>query len=448
MKNNEQPDLVDESKNEQTETSIEEKPDTSSEVPKSKQPIVPIIAVLVIVALIIAAAVYFIFAIFPDEKDFESEPVGGLPERGNETTQTEPQEDCTDFEDTKNAAMEVLNLLKGFTGDDFDTFFTNLMIEHSDDPGLASNPGGYLFVQGDMVTPFYDAARALSIGEFSDPVESSFGFHIIYRIPIDPNAIPISQQGPGRNFQPLRIAIAVESLFEKITNWIEDFEPEFTNAYYTIDIAEIFTPEILFGVAFDEENGVPEDADIVFGEIDFASVFSLFAPQTPMIRAGEYVVTWEELFSNIFWNMFDVYRALGFLPDLSESFTEELLPTGEMILDFATGESVRNLAIRYNMSIYGIAPSEEDLQMIDEHIASVIEQIGSEEDFEDALWNERGIRNIELYSDFVLSTFLPDIIFRELFGVSGELLSDEDVINMAEARGYIMAKHILFLFDS
>ena len=65
--------------------------------------------------------------------------------------------------------------------------FDDLMNEHSEDGGLATNPDGYTTVKGEMVAPFEEAALALKAGEISEVVESDFGYHIILRLPLDPD---------------------------------------------------------------------------------------------------------------------------------------------------------------------------------------------------------------------------------------------------------------------
>ena len=59
--------------------------------------------------------------------------------------------------------------------------FDQLVLDHSEDPGVRSNNGQYKDVKkGDMVSAFEEAAFALnSIGEFSGLVQTPYGIHII-----------------------------------------------------------------------------------------------------------------------------------------------------------------------------------------------------------------------------------------------------------------------------
>lgn len=75
-------------------------------------------------------------------------------------------------------AEETYN--KILQGADYDT----LMNQLSEDPGLETNPDGYIFGEGEMVSEFEDGVKAIGFGEVA-LVKSSLGYHIIKRLPID-----------------------------------------------------------------------------------------------------------------------------------------------------------------------------------------------------------------------------------------------------------------------
>jgi parvulin-like peptidyl-prolyl isomerase len=58
--------------------------------------------------------------------------------------------------------------------------FATLAAEYSDDLGSGAN-GGDLgwFARGAMVAPFEEAAFALPVGEVSEPISTTFGYHLI-----------------------------------------------------------------------------------------------------------------------------------------------------------------------------------------------------------------------------------------------------------------------------
>ena len=76
-------------------------------------------------------------------------------------------------------AQDILNQLN--SGADFD----ELMNANSEDPGLASAPDGYVFTKGEMVAEFEEAAFALAENKTSGLVNTSYGIHILKRVPFD-----------------------------------------------------------------------------------------------------------------------------------------------------------------------------------------------------------------------------------------------------------------------
>ena len=170
-----------------------------------------------------------------------------------------PEEDVADFverygfmmakhivilsEDNDSAREEAEDILKQLKSkvndDDFEEFFDSLMFELTEDPGVVMSPEGYLFQFNDMVEPFSEACQALEIGQMSELVETEYGFHILLRLPIDYDSVPISavQAGMIRNLWQLA---AIENFEMLVQKWREEFNPVFTPEYDSIDIATIF----------------------------------------------------------------------------------------------------------------------------------------------------------------------------------------------------------------
>ena len=117
------------------------------------------------------------------------------------TTGYAPLDDKT-IAEKKATADDLLAKLKAAS--DPVALFDNLMNEYSEDSGLAANPDGYTTYKGEMVSEFENAALALKDGEFSEVVESDFGYHIILRLPLDLTeyrAYMIDQRMGEKNFE-------------------------------------------------------------------------------------------------------------------------------------------------------------------------------------------------------------------------------------------------------
>lgn len=126
------------------------------------------------------------------------------------TTDSKTNEPYSDEKknEAKKLAEETLKKIKN--GADFDT----LMNELSEDPGTAQNPEGYTFGKGEMVEPFENAAFALKENEVSEVVESSYGYHIIKRVPLIIEDADIENQ----------IAKMQQDIYdEQVEKWKADF---------------------------------------------------------------------------------------------------------------------------------------------------------------------------------------------------------------------------------
>lgn len=80
--------------------------------------------------------------------------------------------------EAKKKADEIL--VRAQNGEDFEA----LIDEFNEDPGVKSNPDGYVFTDGEMVQEFTDGVDSLEPGEIT-MVQTSYGYHIIKRYDLD-----------------------------------------------------------------------------------------------------------------------------------------------------------------------------------------------------------------------------------------------------------------------
>ncbi len=138
-------------------------------------------------------------------------------------------------------AEEILEKLDSYTGDDFEAYFDELAAQYSEDTGLAAYPDGYLFQSNDMVSEFENGYRALKVGEYSRIVESDYGYHIIYSIPINYDVVPMAYKSYASSGNYTLRYLAASEMFTSVTNgWMEDVSVEYTDAYNNIDLAKLF----------------------------------------------------------------------------------------------------------------------------------------------------------------------------------------------------------------
>lgn len=73
--------------------------------------------------------------------------------------------------------------------------FAELKAEYCEDTGKQTYPDGYTFTPGTMVAEFEDTVKAQKEYEISDPVKTSYGYHIIMRLPLSGESLLFSAQG-------------------------------------------------------------------------------------------------------------------------------------------------------------------------------------------------------------------------------------------------------------
>jgi parvulin-like peptidyl-prolyl isomerase len=145
-------------------------------------------------------------------------------------------------DDNETPRIELENILQQlheYDGEDIQSFFESLVNQYSEDPGIQFYPYGYLFQFPDMVVPFSQASAGLQIGEFSDIVETDFGFHIILRVPFNYDVVPVGIEAAGQLYT-LRQLAASERLVSLLEEWRDSLEIEFTPEFESIYMADIF----------------------------------------------------------------------------------------------------------------------------------------------------------------------------------------------------------------
>lgn len=132
--------------------------------------------------------------------------------------------------DDNNAALENQDELKAKAdevaarakaGEDFDA----LIAAYNEDPGMQNSPDGYVFTEGEMVDEFYQGTKALAVNGISDPIQSSFGWHIIQRLPLR-----------DEDFESKRGAIEQELFSAQADTWQETAKVEEKDGLSEIDL--------------------------------------------------------------------------------------------------------------------------------------------------------------------------------------------------------------------
>ncbi len=118
--------------------------------------------------------------------------------------------------ETLAKANEVLEKVKA--GEDFDA----LIAEYGEDPGMEAQPEGYLFTKGAMVPEFEEAAYALEIGETSDLVETTYGYHIILKLDVNNKSVYTSEPYLNSAYAALR---------EELVEYSSDYTVEYAENY-------------------------------------------------------------------------------------------------------------------------------------------------------------------------------------------------------------------------
>lgn len=134
-------------------------------------------------------------------------------------------------------AEELLAQLQG--ADDLEAKFDELMNQYSEDGGLATNPDGYTFTNGDsLVGGFREAALALEPGQLSGIVETDYGYHIMLRLPLDAAGYEEDWVAGGAN--------------QAILDAVERADISVADAISNLNVADFYNRYMAYGTALYE----------------------------------------------------------------------------------------------------------------------------------------------------------------------------------------------------
>lgn len=142
----------------------------------------------------------------------------------------------------KETAEKLAQELKGITDKtQLEKRFDELCAQYGEDTGTQYYPDGYTFIpgKGTMDTNFENAVTALGEYQVSDVVETSYGYHIVLRLPLSASAAV--EIGSDNSVQKLGYFVAQNLFNAEAETWANDAKVEYTKTYKKMNLAKIFS---------------------------------------------------------------------------------------------------------------------------------------------------------------------------------------------------------------
>ena len=133
--------------------------------------------------------------------------------------------------------------LAALSGDDaaLEARFDEIMTSDTSDPGVDNFPMGYTFTKNTMVTEYEDAAFALADYGLSEVVETSYGYHILLRLPLTADGMTMDQNSSTGEYMTLRQTATNERFNGDMTEWINNAQVVWADpAFENLDFNALF----------------------------------------------------------------------------------------------------------------------------------------------------------------------------------------------------------------
>lgn len=114
--------------------------------------------------------------------------------------------------------------------------FRELKEEYDEDTGKTTYPDGYVFLPGEMVAEFEEGVKALADYGVSQPIQSSYGYHVILRLPLSADTV-VSYDSNGT-------AVTGRSLFASfdyaagLDDYLENLSVEYVGNFRAPDLSK------------------------------------------------------------------------------------------------------------------------------------------------------------------------------------------------------------------
>ena len=114
--------------------------------------------------------------------------------------------------------------------------FRELKEEYDEDTGKTTYPDGYVFLPGEMVAEFEEGVKALADYGVSQPLKSSYGYHVILRLPLEADTV-VSYDSSGA-------AVTGRSLFANfdyaagLDAYLENISVEYVDGFQAPDLSK------------------------------------------------------------------------------------------------------------------------------------------------------------------------------------------------------------------
>ena len=131
------------------------------------------------------------------------------------------------------AVVEELRAIKD--PDEMLKRFAELKEQYCEDSGKQTYPDGYTFTTGTMVKEFEETVKALGEYEISDPVKTSYGYHVIVRLPLKSDSTLMNGQSSPVT---ARQSVAQNGITKALDTWFEAHPATYAEGLEALDLTK------------------------------------------------------------------------------------------------------------------------------------------------------------------------------------------------------------------